>query len=175
MEAVLANEFKGLKLQCSASDIVPRGPFYNDTRFQTCAFAGSQPGSLVVDGEEYLNVALGFLYSNLAKNMLILVLLTFVFLAIGVVATDYLHFAPSGAVRLFVATKEAKRRIQRTKRALFVPGEQDDANGHAEEQLLQSAETSETVSLDSRMAPITGRNGLDVQGATLTVSLPLSA
>ena len=54
VQALLANEFKGLKLACSPADIVPRGATYNDTRYQTCAFAGSTPGSLIVDGEAEL-------------------------------------------------------------------------------------------------------------------------
>lgn len=172
MQALLANEFKGLQLQCSPADIVPRGPTYNDARYQTCAFAGSSPGSLLVDGEAYIRTSFGFEYAHIWRNFAIILLLAFLFLLVGVIATDYLHFAPSGVVRLFLATKDAKRRVRRARKATYIPPEDEErGSGRAnadEEAPLLSAETSAATSMVSTIGPIKG-HALDIQGATLSV------
>jgi ATP-binding cassette subfamily G (WHITE) protein 2 (SNQ2) len=114
-QAVLVNEFRGLRLDCSDQHIVPRGPGYNDSRYQTCAMQGSQPGSLVVKGEDYLEASFDFSYDHLWRNFFVIIVLALIFLVIGVIATDVFHFAPSGSVRLFARSKNAKERLRREK------------------------------------------------------------
>ncbi|KAK4057655.1 hypothetical protein OIO90_001303 [Microbotryomycetes sp. JL221] len=112
-EAVLANEFHNLRLECSATDIVPRGPSYNDSRFQTCLLAGSEPGSLEVLGDRYLEQSFDFHYDRIWFNLGIMAVQAFVFLIIGVVATEFLHFAPGGTKRLWARTQRVKLRLAR--------------------------------------------------------------
>ncbi|GAA5892143.1 hypothetical protein JCM6882_005707 [Rhodosporidiobolus microsporus] len=115
-EAVLANEFHSLDLACSPQDIVPSGPTYpSNPTYQTCALPGSTPGSLTVSGDAYLSLTYDFHYDRLARNLAILAVQAAVFLAIGVVATEVLHFAPGGSTRLWKATGAVKRRLMRKK------------------------------------------------------------
>ncbi|GAA6020195.1 hypothetical protein JCM10207_004364 [Rhodosporidiobolus poonsookiae] len=112
-EAVLANEFHNLDLTCSPSNIVPSGPSYTDPTHQTCTLPGSTPGSLTVSGDAYLSLAYDFHFSRIWRNLAILALQALVFLVIGVVATELLHFAPGGSVRVWKRTEAAIRRVAR--------------------------------------------------------------
>ncbi|GAA5941325.1 hypothetical protein JCM3775_001542 [Rhodotorula graminis] len=112
-EAVLANEFHGLSLACSPSDIVPSGPSYDalSDLYKTCTLPGSTPGSLAVSGDTYLALAYDFHYARVWKNLGVLALQAAVFLAVGVAATDVLHFAPGGSRRVWNRTRAVKRRL----------------------------------------------------------------
>ncbi|KAF4637433.1 hypothetical protein G7Y89_g666 [Cudoniella acicularis] len=67
-EAVLTNEFDNKVLNCAASEIVPRGPGYDNPAYQGCAFTGAQTGSLDISGSRYLSVAFEYSRSHLWRN-----------------------------------------------------------------------------------------------------------
>ncbi|BGP12461.1 hypothetical protein JCM10213_006973 [Rhodosporidiobolus nylandii] len=164
-EAVLANEFHDLSLQCSPSHIVPSGPSYHDPAHQTCALPGSSPGSLTVNGDAYLSLVYDFSYARIWRNLGILALQAAVFLAIGIVATEVLHFAPAGSWRVWARTSAVYRRLGKKKReaeldgtgrrrtseeerellAREEEGRDTDAETDAEEELLVEEETEESV------------------------------
>lgn len=121
-KAVLANEFRNLTLACSPSDVIPRGPGYDDPRYQTCSIAGSRPGSLLVSGERYLSVAYDFHHDNIGRNLGVILLLAVIFLVIGVVATEFFSFAPSGSVKVFARTKAVHKRFASHKNIKDVEG-----------------------------------------------------
>ncbi|SCV68567.1 BQ2448_688 [Microbotryum intermedium] len=115
-EAVLANEFHKLNLTCSPDDIVPYGPTYTHAQYQTCLLAGSTPGSLTVSGDAYLAISYDFHYSNIWRNLGIMAAQALVFLVIGVVATEFLHFAPGGTKRVWARTKRVMKRLEHANR-----------------------------------------------------------
>ncbi|GAA5972654.1 hypothetical protein JCM11641_002957 [Rhodosporidiobolus odoratus] len=117
-EAVLANEFHDLPLTCSPSDIVPSGPTYTDPLYQTCSLPGSTPGSLTVSGDAYLALSYDFHYSRIWRNLGILALQAVVFLVIGVIATELLHFAPGGAKRVWKRTKAVQRKFGKKRKSM---------------------------------------------------------
>jgi ATP-binding cassette, subfamily G (WHITE), member 2, SNQ2 len=86
---------------------------------------GSRPGSLIVRGEDYLDTSFGFSYDHIWRNLSVIILLALIFFIIGVIATDVLHFAPSGSVRLFARTKSAKERLRRQRKQLAQDGKWD--------------------------------------------------
>lgn len=110
---MLANEFHNLDLVCSPSDVIPRGPSYTTPEFQTCLLQGSTPGSLIVSGDAYLSTSFSFHYSRIWFNLGIMAVQAVAFLIIGVVATEFLHFAPGGTRRIWARTKRVKRRLAR--------------------------------------------------------------
>ncbi|CAI6318503.1 unnamed protein product [Periconia digitata] len=66
-EALMANEFYNLELQCTPPYIVPQLP-NAQTQYQSCALQGSQPGSLTVNGADYISVAFQYSRSHLWRN-----------------------------------------------------------------------------------------------------------
>lgn len=114
-QAVLTNEFHGLALACSPSDIVPSGPSYSDAMYQTCSLPGSTPGSLVVLGDDYLSTAYDFHHDRIWINLGILILQALVFIIISIVATDFLEFTRQGNKQIWI--KDSSRlRLGRSKR-----------------------------------------------------------
>ncbi|KAH7135767.1 ABC-2 type transporter-domain-containing protein [Dendryphion nanum] len=67
-EALMANEFYNLEIQCVPPYIVPQLPDA-ETQYQSCAIQGSQPGSLTVNGADYISVAFGYSRSHLWRNI----------------------------------------------------------------------------------------------------------
>ncbi|KAF2494821.1 hypothetical protein BU16DRAFT_48838 [Lophium mytilinum] len=66
-EALMANEFYNLELECVPPYIVPMVP-NADVRYQSCALQGSTPGSLTVNGADYIQVAYRYSRSHLWRN-----------------------------------------------------------------------------------------------------------
>lgn len=64
----MAVEFHNMNFTCAASSIVPSGSNYTDVAYQSCAYAGSKIGSIVVNGDDYLAAQFGFYYSHVWRN-----------------------------------------------------------------------------------------------------------
>ncbi|EQL32031.1 ATPase [Blastomyces dermatitidis ATCC 26199] len=82
-EACMANEFHNLELKCEPGTIIPSGPDYTDTLYQTCAGPGNIPGQLTISGDTFLASKYGFYYHNVWRNFGILILFTVAFTALN--------------------------------------------------------------------------------------------
>lgn len=66
-EALLANEYYNLEVECVAPYIVPQIPGAQ-SQYQSCAIQGSTPGSLTVSGADYILVAYQYSRSHLWRT-----------------------------------------------------------------------------------------------------------
>ncbi|OCL11732.1 hypothetical protein AOQ84DRAFT_386625 [Glonium stellatum] len=66
-EALLSNEFYNLELECVPPYIVPMVANASP-RYQSCSIQGSTPGSLIVNGANYIEVAYSYSRSHLWRN-----------------------------------------------------------------------------------------------------------
>lgn len=66
-EALVSNEFYNLDILCVPPYLVPQVPGATP-EFQTCALQGSEPGSTIVRGADYINVAYSYKRSHLWRN-----------------------------------------------------------------------------------------------------------
>lgn len=68
-EALVVNEFHGLKGECSM--FAPSGPGYQGVSItnQVCTTVGATPGQAVVDGDTFVELSFGYSYSNLWRNL----------------------------------------------------------------------------------------------------------
>lgn len=173
-QAVLANEFHGLSLSCSPSDIVPSGPTYDSVSdlYKTCTLPGSTPGSLTVSGDAYLSLTYDFAYSRVWRNLGVLAVQACAFLVVGVVATEFLHFAPGGTRRVWKRTRAAQRRLfgekWRRERGSGDYGERGEAggaeggdNGHGAQQERRRRPSAEEMRLLDEEAMEEGRDWRD--------------
>ncbi|KAJ5899540.1 CDR ABC transporter [Penicillium taxi] len=71
-EALMANEFYNLKIQCETPFIVPSGPSASSGH-QSCAIQGSTPDSLTVQGSDYIQAAYTYSRSHLWRNFGIII------------------------------------------------------------------------------------------------------
>ncbi|KAL3420743.1 ABC drug exporter [Phlyctema vagabunda] len=112
-EAVLTNEFAGRTMTCALSQIVPRGPGYNDSAFQGCAITGAHLGSLDVTGTDYLRTTFQYSRSNLWRNFGVVIAFTVLYVLVTAIASEVFNFAISaGGALEFVKTKASKRKIK---------------------------------------------------------------
>lgn len=174
---MLANEFHNLSLDCSPGDIVPRGAAYTDSTHQTCLLTGSTPGSLVVSGDAYLDASFDFHYDKIWYNLGIMAVQALVFLVVGVVATEFLHFAPGGTRRVWARTQRVKRMLQRQ----WYKQDDDEANAAAGGSAFSLAPIfddggADTSSLEEGDEDADDRTEVEpIKGSTLLVSILLCA
>ncbi|KAL8847299.1 MAG: hypothetical protein Q9221_007644 [Calogaya cf. arnoldii] len=66
-EALMANEFYNLDIDCVPPNLVPQGPTASP-QFQSCTLQGSTPGTTTVSGSEYIRVAFTYERAHLWRN-----------------------------------------------------------------------------------------------------------
>lgn len=94
-EAVMANEYVGIKFACSEKDLIPSGAKY-PIEHQTCTYAGAVPGQPFVNGADYIRLHYGYSSHNIWRNYgIVLAWLTCYFL-IEIIALERLRFVTSG-------------------------------------------------------------------------------
>lgn len=71
-EAVMANEFYNLHIQCEPANIVPSGPNASPGH-QTCSIQGSTPDKLTVLGADYIKNAFTYTRAHLWRNFGIII------------------------------------------------------------------------------------------------------
>ena len=71
-DALLSNEFHDQQIPCEPPNIIPYGPGYNDSRFQSCAgVGGAVQGATSLTGDSYLH-SLEYSHSHVWRNVGIL-------------------------------------------------------------------------------------------------------
>lgn len=105
MEAVLVNQFDGLELACSPSQLVPAVPGASPEN-QVCTLAGSQPGQATVSGVAYLKT-FGYEPSHLWRNYGVIIAFTIAYIIIAMIGVEYMDWgAGGGSVKIL--TKKPK-------------------------------------------------------------------
>lgn len=66
-EALMANEFSRYSFECAPATTIPNLPGA-DPANQVCAIAGAQPGSLLVNGADYIQANFSYSYSHVWRN-----------------------------------------------------------------------------------------------------------
>ncbi|KAK0559020.1 ATP-binding cassette transporter snq2 [Tilletia horrida] len=109
-EGLIANEFS-YPIDCAPSQIVPFGEV-RDVQYQTCALTGSKPGSIVVQGEDYLQTTFGYSRSHIGRNIGVVIAFCVLYLIPTVIASEIMNFGGSGGgVTVFARTKRAKAQL----------------------------------------------------------------
>ncbi|KAG1888173.1 ABC-2 type transporter-domain-containing protein [Suillus subluteus] len=101
-ESILTNEFHTLNATCTT--LVPQGPGYENISLanQVCTTVGSLPGMSTVDGNSFVNLSYGYLYSDLWRNYGIIITFGVGFFVLLLIAAEYnTNSAFDTAVTLF--------------------------------------------------------------------------
>ncbi|EKG19816.1 ABC transporter-like protein [Macrophomina phaseolina MS6] len=85
LEALMANEFAGIDLHCTDTQLVPSGLGYGDAGYQGCPLPGAAKGQSVVPGEEYLEQYYEFYEEHLWRNVGIIVAMWTVYVTFAAV------------------------------------------------------------------------------------------
>ncbi|KAG4437711.1 hypothetical protein IFR05_006794 [Cadophora sp. M221] len=101
-ESLMINEFSGRQFPCKL--LIPDGPGYEnvDITLRTCSVVGSLPGSLLVDGDEYLASSFQYHQGHLWRNLGIIFALGTFLCFTYLIATEFISAQGSkGEVLIF--------------------------------------------------------------------------
>ena len=146
-EALMANEFYNLNIQCEPPSIVPDGPGTSPLH-QTCAIQGSDPDSTIVRGSNYIQTAYTYTRAHLWRNFGIVIAWFIFFVALTVLGMELQKPNKGGiAVTVFKrgeTPKDIEDMIEEKKRPEDVEtGERDDAKPDTRE--YESGDSGEQV------------------------------
>ncbi|EED17373.1 ABC multidrug transporter, putative [Talaromyces stipitatus ATCC 10500] len=112
-EALLGNEYKNKTIPCVGNNLVPVGPGYTDSSFQSCAgVGGAVQGQAYVTGEAYLN-SLSYSSSHVWRNFGILWAFWALFVAITIFATSRWRLSAEDGPSLLIPRENLKTVQQR--------------------------------------------------------------
>lgn len=107
-EALLANEYKGQVLPCVNNNLIPNGPGYSDTRYQSCAGVfGAKQGEVTFTGDAYLG-ALSYYPENIWRNFGILIAWWVFFVLVTIFATSNWREFGSGGSTIIIPREVIK-------------------------------------------------------------------
>ena len=95
-KALISNEMKGLKFDCTGSTMIPYGPTYTSLENQICSLAGSKAGSVYVDGSDYLMAGYRYNTSQMWLDFLAVVLFWLFFVSVTCFALEKIEFGKGG-------------------------------------------------------------------------------
>ncbi|KAI9889804.1 MAG: hypothetical protein M1814_004906 [Vezdaea aestivalis] len=108
-EALMANEFAGLDIECTPPFLVPAGPGAQ-RGYQSCLIQGSQPGQTTVKGQDYILSAFTYRRSHLWRNFGIIVAFWLLFVLLTMLGMELQKpNKGSGSVIVFKRGKAPKR------------------------------------------------------------------
>ena len=100
-EALMSNEFHHLELQCVPPSLVPQGPEARP-KYQSCTLVGSLPGSVSVNGADYIQTNYGYSYSHLWRNFGIIIAFFIFFFFMTIFGMERMKpNAGGGAITMF--------------------------------------------------------------------------
>jgi ATP-binding cassette subfamily G (WHITE) protein 2 (SNQ2) len=107
-EALMANEFYNLKIQCVPPMLVPLGPLASPNH-QSCTVVGSQPDEPFVIGSSYILIAYSYSRAHLWRNIGIIIGFWIFFVIVTAVGMEFQKpNAGGGAVTIFKRGEEPK-------------------------------------------------------------------
>lgn len=135
-EMLLSNEFAGLTLECTPPYLVPTvGPGIAP-EYQSCALAGSAPGSTNVDGSAYILASFQYSRSHLWRNFGFLWAFFFFFLAITCIGMERMKPNAGGAALTLFKRGQVPKAVEESI-------ETGGRKGASDEENLKEKDTSE--------------------------------
>lgn len=100
-EALMANEFDGMEIQCEPPSLVPQGPG-TAPQYQSCTVQGSRPGEVIVRGADYIKTAFTYERAHLWRNFGIVLAFWIFFVVLTMIGMEMQKpNAGGGAITIF--------------------------------------------------------------------------
>ncbi|KAL8703657.1 MAG: hypothetical protein Q9201_003169 [Fulgogasparrea decipioides] len=143
-EALMANEFYNLNIQCVPPNLVPQGPNAS-AQYQSCTLQGSQPGSTIVRGSDYIRTAFTYEHSHLWRNFGIITAFWIFFVLLTMIGMEIQKpNAGGGAVTIF-KRGQAPKSVERAMDGGNVVEDEENAGAADREKLdLEDSSSSES-------------------------------
>lgn len=147
-EAIMANEFYNLDIQCVRPNIVPDGPNAQPGH-QSCAVQGSTPNQLVVQGSSYIKTAFTYSRSHLWRNFGIIIAWFIFFVALTMLGTELQQPNKGGSSVTTFKRNDAPKNVEEAVKNKELPedvesGQKENAV-NADSEKTQPGETGDEV------------------------------
>ncbi|KAF1994828.1 hypothetical protein P154DRAFT_526746 [Amniculicola lignicola CBS 123094] len=106
--ALMMNEFGRLDMECTGSSLIPNGPGYTDINSQVCTLPGSQSGSTLVSGKDYINLAFSYDTKDLWRNWGIMMVLIAGFLMANAFLGESIKWGAGGRTVTFFVKEDTE-------------------------------------------------------------------
>ncbi|OJD27662.1 hypothetical protein ACJ73_00950 [Blastomyces percursus] len=108
---LMANEFRRLTMTCEKETLIPAGPGYTDIAHQACTLPGSESGSRIISGTDYLSVGFSYDVKDMWRNFGIIIVLILSFLFANSFLGEAVNWGAGGKTVTYFAkeTPELKR------------------------------------------------------------------
>lgn len=115
-EAAISNEFHNRVMECAGSSLVPSGPGYTDSRYQSCTTVGSRAGQTYVLGDDYLRDNYSYSYDHVWRNFGISIAWTVLYIVLGAYFTSRFSFSgtATSALRFKKGSPVLQKRPQKS-------------------------------------------------------------
>lgn len=128
-EGLLANEFTGLEMQCIPPYIVPQIPGAEE-QYQSCALQGNTPGSLTVQGSEYIQIAFQYSRTHLWRNFGIICAFFIFFVALTAFGMEIQKPNKGGGAVTIYKRGQVPKTVEKEMETNSLP--KDEENGKSE-------------------------------------------
>ncbi|PCH00277.1 CDR ABC transporter [Penicillium occitanis (nom. inval.)] len=124
-EALMANEFYNLNIECIPPYLVPEGPDASP-QHQSCFLQGSQPGQTVVQGSDYIEAAYTYSRSHLWRNFGIIIAWLILFVVLTMIGMELQKPNKGGSSVTVFKRGQAPKDVDDALKNKTKPGDEED-------------------------------------------------
>jgi ATP-binding cassette subfamily G (WHITE) protein 2 (SNQ2) len=142
-EGLLANEFAGLSIQCVPPFIVPQIPGAQE-QYQSCALQGNTPGSLTVQGSDYIQVAFQYSRSHLWRNFGIICAFFIFFVALTALGMEQQKPNKGGGAVTIYKRGQVPKTVEKEMETKQLPTDEENGKPEAVAEKHSSSDNNES-------------------------------
>lgn len=140
-EALMANEFNYLNIQCEPPSLVPEGP--NATaQHQSCLIQGSRPDQTIVRGSDYIQTAYTYSRSHLWRNFGIIISWLIFFVGLTMLGMELQKPNKGGSAVTVFKRGEAPKEVEDSVKYQKWPGDEETASKEAQQPAQRTEQES---------------------------------
>ena len=147
-EMLMSNEFYNLNMECVAPYLVPANGPGVAAQYQSCALAGSVPGSTTVNGAQYIFASFTYTRAHLWRNFGFLWCFFFFFLAITCIGFERMKPNAGGASLTLFKRGQVPKKIEESIETGGRKGATDEENINEKAAPVKQITSSDTDSAD---------------------------
>lgn len=146
-EALMANEFAGLDIECVSPSLVPEGPGFLP-QYQSCTLQGSQPGQVIVKGADYIRIAFTYERAHLWRNIGIIAAFWIFFVILTMIGMERQKPNEGGGAVTIFKRGQAPTSVQKAMEKGSIPKDEEKAEVSGNEDPVGAEESSSNLGSD---------------------------
>lgn len=146
-EALMANEFTGLDIECVSPSLVPEGPGALP-QYQSCTLQGSQPGQVFVKGADYIRIAFTYERAHLWRNIGIIAAFWIFFVILTMIGMERQKPNEGGGAVTIFNRGQAPASVQKAMEKGSIPKDEEKTEVSGNEDPVGAEESSSNLGSD---------------------------